>query len=209
MPLYKIGRVYFFSITFPPPPSGGGTEGRNQLREEKSKLILKKRKKREGGKKKERKENGGKKYESYIFFYSECLVVSKPVDPVIYLPMIAEGADEGGAVLPHCLGPGLGGVVGHEGEEGGLLALRPAVQHPGEAELRVQAAQEAVEGGGGGLVAGLHRGARVYRDGGVGGGRGTTRGVGVGPGFHVGSQPLHRFRDDDLQGIITVMSCIV
>ena len=58
----------------------------------------------------------------------------------------------------------------HEGEVRGLLALGMAVEHPSEGKLRVEAAEEAVEGGGGGLVRGVHAGGRVHRDGGVAGG---------------------------------------
>lgn len=37
-------------------------------------------------------------------------------------------------------------MVLHEGKEGSLLALRLGVKHPGEAQLGVEAAEEAVEG---------------------------------------------------------------
>ena len=55
-------------------------------------------------------------------------------------------------------------MVLHEGEEGRLLALGLGVEHPREAELRVEAAQEAVEGRGVRLVRRVSRGRRVDTD---------------------------------------------
>ena len=46
-------------------------------------------------------------------------------------------------------------MILHKREERSLLSLGLWVEHPGKAELRVQAAEEAVEGGGGGRVAKL------------------------------------------------------
>ncbi len=87
--------------------------------------------------------------------------------------MVAEGAHNGGPVLPDGLRPRLGRVVLHEGKVGRLLALRLRVEHPGKAQLRVKPAQEAVEGRGRGFGgAGIRRrGGRVHRDGRVTGGR--------------------------------------
>ena len=91
----------------------------------------------------------------------------------------------------------------HEGEVGSLLALCVAVEHSGEGEFRVEATEEAVEGGGGGLVCRVHAGGRVHRDGGVAGGglapypgavgvavtpRPGLQGVGAGPGRWTGVQ---------------------
>ena len=56
-------------------------------------------------------------------------------------------------------------MVLHEGEEGRFLALGLRVEHPREAELRVEAAQETVEGRGVWLVRRGSGGRRVDTDG--------------------------------------------
>ena len=99
------------------------------------------------------------------------------------LRVVAEGADQRRPVLAQRLGPRLRHMISHEGEIRGLLPLRLRIQHPGEAELRVKPAEEAVEGGSVWFVRprGVSRGGRVDRDGGVTGGRLARhpRGVGV------------------------------
>ena len=68
----------------------------------------------------------------------------------------------------------------HEGEVGRLLPLSVAVQHPREGQFRVEAAEEAVEGGRGWLVGGVGARGAVHRDRGVaGGGLAHPRAVGV------------------------------
>ena len=74
----------------------------------------------------------------------------------------------------------------HEWKIGSFLPLRLRVKHPGETELRVKPAEEAVEGRGRGFVGRVHRGSRVDRyrrvtRGGLAGDPGGVR-VGVGPG---------------------------
>ena len=59
----------------------------------------------------------------------------------------------------------------HEREVGSLLALRVTVEHACEGELGVEAAEEAVEGGGGRLVCRVRRRGRVHADRGVARGR--------------------------------------
>ena len=87
--------------------------------------------------------------------------------------VVAEGAHQSGPVFPQGLGLVLGHVLLHEGKVGGLHALLLGVQHPREAELRVEAAEKAVEAGG-------------RRDFGVGVGRGFCGRYGGGRRLHGG-----------------------
>lgn len=59
--------------------------------------------------------------------------------------MVTEGADERRAVLAQLLGVRRAHVGEQGGEEGGVAPLRPPVQHPGQGQVGVETAQEAVD----------------------------------------------------------------
>lgn len=88
-------------------------------------------------------------FENVQVGHSPGLVVLAPLH---HDGVIAEGADQRRAVIPQRLGPALGHVLLHEGEVGSLLARSARVQHPGEGQLGMEAAEEAVERGCVGLL---------------------------------------------------------
>ena len=70
--------------------------------------------------------------------------------------MVAESTHKSSSIFTEDFCAVLWNMRLHEGEIRSLLALRVRIQHAGEAQLGVEPTEEAVEGGGGWLVGGVH-----------------------------------------------------